>query len=95
MTRIRYDRYANKLVNKEPVLLGTELIQVTLDLGTLTYEIKTIDTNRIVATGDATSAAYLKMKVKKLLRQLGVNFNDEIRNTSKVKKLTLEDLASA
>lgn len=92
MTRIRYERYGDKLVNKEHIMLGKDLIQVTLDLVLYQYEIKTVDGGRIVATGNATSSAYLKMKVKKLLRELGVQFNDEIRNKGNTKKITVEDL---
>lgn len=92
MTRIRYVRYGNKLVNKELILLGADTLQVNLDLGTNTFSITNTVNGSVVAQGAASSAATLKMKVKKLLRSVGVKFDDEIRNRGQVKTLKLDGL---
>jgi hypothetical protein len=77
MTRIRYTNVEGVLISK-PVIAGTEVLTVFIDLNNLTMDIRSAN-NQTVTNGNAATVAKLKGMAKKELKSLGVIFNDEVR----------------
>lgn len=86
MTRIRYKNVNGELVSNE-ILCGNELNIIGLNTNELSYKIW--NNSGIVKTGTANSLQMLKRTAKLVLKELGANFNDEIR--SRDKKLELNE----
>jgi hypothetical protein len=79
-TRIRYVKNSEgNLVTKAPILVGGDLLTVTLVPSQLGYVITNANNGELVAQDDAISMQMLKIKVKKELRSRGAVFNDEVR----------------
>lgn len=79
-TRIRYVKNSDgNLVTKSPVLVGGDLLTVTLVPGELSYVITNANNGQLVTQDAAISMQMLKIKVKKELRSRGAVFNDEVR----------------
>ena len=79
-TRIRYVKNTDgNLVTKSPVLVGGDLLTVTLVPGELSYVITNANNGQLVTRDGAISMQMLKIKVKKELRSRGAVFNDEVR----------------
>ena len=79
-TRIRYVKDNNgNLVTKAPLLVGGDLLTVTLVPGELSYVITNANNGQLVTQDGAISMQMLKIKVKKELRSRGAVFNDEVR----------------
>lgn len=80
-TRIRYVKDASgNLVTKAPLLVGGDLLTVTLVPSDLSYVITNANNGQLVSQDAAVSMQMLKIKVKKELRSRGAVFNDEVRN---------------
>lgn len=86
MTRIRYKNVNGELVSNE-ILCGNELNIIGLNTNELSYKIW--NNRGVVKTGTANSLQMLKRTAKLVLKELGANFNDEIR--SRDKKLELNE----
>lgn len=84
-TRIRYvtDGTGN-LVTKAPLLVGGDLLTVTLIPEQKAYLITDASNGQLVTQDSAVSMQMLKIKVKKELRARGAVFNDEVRNRLEV-----------
>jgi hypothetical protein len=79
-TRIRYVKNSEgNLVTKTPVLVGGDLLTVTLLPSQLGYIITNANNGQLVTQDAAVSMQMLKIKVKKELRSRGAVFNDEVR----------------
>ena len=79
-TRIRYVKNSEgNLVTKAPILVGGDLVTVTLVPSQLGYVITNANNGELVAQDGAVSMQMLKIKVKKELRSRGAVFNDEVR----------------
>lgn len=79
-TRIRYVKNSEgNLVTKSPILVGGDLVTVTLVPSQLGYIITNANNGQLVAQDAAISMQMLKIKVKKELRSRGAVFNDEVR----------------
>ena len=89
MTRIRYNRNGNTLVSKNLMLLGPRPVTVILNTETLTMRIEYTDNSELVLVKRAPSLPTLKMKTKRLLRELGVQFDSEIRVRGNVQKVVV------
>lgn len=80
-TRIRYVKDSNgNLVTKSPLLVGGDLLTVTLVPTDLTYLITNATSGRLITKDSAISMQMLKIRVKKELRSRGAVFNDEVRS---------------
>jgi hypothetical protein len=86
MTRVRYKNVNGVLVSNE-ILMGTNLVRVELNPETLYYNIA--DAKTTYYNGNASNLQSLKRSAKQALKELGVNFKDEIR--AKHKKLELHE----
>lgn len=87
MTRIRYIKANNLLINKKPVLCNNRFVNVILNTHDMTYKI--IDANNsndTIIEGIQPSIQQLKRTVKQSLKSLGAVFFDEVRG----KKLIIE-----
>ena len=79
-TRIRYVKNSEgNLVTKSPLLVGGDLLTVTLVPSQLGYVITNANNGQLVTQDTAISMQMLKIKVKKELRSRGAVFNDEVR----------------
>lgn len=79
-TRIRYVKNSEgNLVTKSPILVGGDLLTVTLIPSKLDFIITNANNGQLVAQDVAISMQMLKIKVKKELRSRGAVFNDEVR----------------
>lgn len=79
-TRIRYVKDSNgNLVTKSPLLVGGDLLTVTLMPSSLGYAITNANNGQVVTSDTAVSMQMLKIKVKKELKSRGAVFNDEVR----------------
>ena len=79
-TRIRYVKNSEgNLVTKAPILVGGDLLTVTLVPSQIGYVITNANNGELVAQDAAISMQMLKIKVKKELRSRGAVFNDEVR----------------
>lgn len=79
-TRIRYVKNSEgNLVTKSPILVGGDLLTVTLVPSKLDFIITNANNGQLVAQDAAISMQMLKIKVKKELRSRGAVFNDEVR----------------
>lgn len=79
-TRIRYVKNSEgNLVTKSPILVGGDLVTITLVPSQLGYIITNANNGQLVAQDAAISMQMLKIKVKKELRSRGAVFNDEVR----------------
>jgi hypothetical protein len=79
-TRIRYVKNSEgNLVTKSPILVGGDLVTVTLVPSQLGYIITNANNGQLVAQDAAISMQMLKIKVKKELRSRGAVFSDEVR----------------
>jgi hypothetical protein len=89
MTRIRYRKNDNYLFSTKPVLVNNYFVSITIDLEKLSYTLSVSGENQTLPFESRTSKtlAGLKVKVKRTLRQMGANFNDEIRNRGSTEKL--------
>ena len=79
MVRISYIRKENGDKQSKPLLLDNELVTVNIDLGNRQFTVNSVNDGRILAEGKGSSESVLTMNAKKLLRNLGVNFEGEIR----------------
>ena len=82
-TRIRYVKDSEgKLISKSPVVVGGDLLVITITPDKLQYTITEANSGRVVCSNDAVSMQMLKISVKKELRSRGAVFNDEVRSRS-------------
>lgn len=80
-TRIRYVKDSSgNLVTKSPLLVGGDLLTVTLVPNELAYVITNANNGQLITQDSAVSMQMLKIKVKKELRSRGAVFNDEVRD---------------
>lgn len=89
MTRIRYTKGNNTLTSNGLMLLGTRPVIVQLNTEALTMKIMYADNSELVLLKRAPSLPTLKMKTKRILRELGVQFDNEIRVRGNVQKLVV------
>lgn len=83
MVRLRYTKNeSGNLVTKD-ILVGKDLVKVTLYTSEYRYEV-TSSTGETVSQGTAANFQELKKQAKLSLKELGVSFDDEVR-TSKFK----------
>jgi hypothetical protein len=84
-TRIRYTKQADgKLLSKEffPTTKHNN-VKVLLDPSKLSFEVVTLESNEVVASGSANDLAMLKKAAKESLKQLGIVFATESRDVQK------------
>lgn len=84
-TRIRYLKQENWLVSKENYLGKEHVIKVVVDLTTMNYKVLAVGegpdkTDKVLEQGAAKTLASVKKHVKAVLKALGVQFMDEVRN---------------
>lgn len=82
-SRIRYRKEGNKLISIEPIVSqkNEARYQVWIDLETKTYIIRNMLTMKKFEGGEGiNNLNVLKQKVKKHLKALGCQFDDERRN---------------
>ena len=80
-TRIRYVKDSSgNFVTKSPLLVGGDLLTVTLVPNELAYVITNANNGQLITQDSAVSMQMLKIKVKKELRSRGAVFNDEVRD---------------
>ncbi len=80
ITRIRYVKDSSgNLVTKSPILVGGDLLTVTLVPDKLEYVITNANNGQLVSANSAISMQMLKINVKRDLRSRGAVFNDEVR----------------
>ena len=77
-TRIRYKKNDSMLTSK-PMLAGNDMVVVNLMPVDNKYVIVTLEDGRILASGEGKSANILKIRAKQALRDLGVQFADDVR----------------
>jgi len=87
MVRIRYIKsaFTNTLVASKSVLCGNKVVFININTDNLIYDIST--TSETLAKGQGKSLNDTKKLVKRDLKLLGANFNSEIRNKGKTRKL--------
>lgn len=79
MKRVRYTRTESGTLVSKPLIGTKDLYTVTIIPSTLTYII--VDGNgALLFHGTETTLPRVKARVKNILKVLGVNFYDEIRN---------------
>ena len=80
ITRIRYVKDSSgNLVTKSPILVGGDLLTVTLVPDKLEYVITNANNGQLVSANSAISMQMLKINVKRDHRSRGAVFNDEVR----------------
>lgn len=80
MTRIIYlKKEDGTLTNKYPMLLGTNFIKVVIDPSNLITAIYD-QSDEVLGHFTSTNLLALKMRTKRELRSLGVQFTDEVRH---------------
>lgn len=87
MTRIRYIKANNLLINTKPILCNNKFVNIVLNTTDMTYRI--VDANNekdTIAEGVQPSIHQLKRKVKESLKSIGAVFFDEVRG----KKFVIE-----
>ena len=87
MIRIRYKKQAGFLITNKCILLNNQWVNVVIYPDDFKYVIEPTDSQHYIAKGKGTSLASAKMKVKRVLRELGANFQDEIRVRGSTEKL--------
>jgi hypothetical protein len=80
-TRIRYAFSGEHGVHKSTrnFQVGTQSLNVRLNLDVLTYSIVDENTNDLIQTGGENSEPLLKKSAKHALQSLGVSFENELR----------------
>lgn len=78
MVRLSYKKTEFGKESK-PVLLGNELVFVRINLQTKVFQIVSVNTGDAVLQGEAASDAALTTAAKKILKDAGVKFDDEVR----------------
>jgi hypothetical protein len=86
VTRIKYKKVGSNLIS-QPILCNTEFLHATIFCDSLTYVIYSDAVD--MARGSCESLSSVKRKVKCLLKELGANFNDEIRAIGKTEKFEI------
>lgn len=88
MTRLTYLKLnAHLLVVDRLVLCGTKPVCIVINSDTLIYRIQDTDNGDVLASGTGASLTDAKVKVKRLLKELGATFYDEVRNRGQFEKL--------
>ena len=94
-TRIRYKTEGTKLISKSIFNTNDTGVRVVLDTETLKFTIVDVLTNEVLLTGgNTTNLAVLKIQVKNVLKDLGVEFNTETRKTVSGSKVILSSVAA-
>ena len=88
MTRIRYFKEGNSVLYSKPMLAGNKHVTVHLFLDKNMYNIVSVDNPNDIISGTAVSTLLLKKAAKESLKQLGANFEDEIRTKHQLENLT-------
>lgn len=78
-TRIRYQTVNGLLTLKKPLLAGSDLLLVVVDSKNLEAVITSVNTHEVKAGVKGRNLNELKKNVKKEFKNLGVQFNDEVR----------------
>jgi hypothetical protein len=91
VTRLYYHRsYLQPgVLLSDYVMVGTHFHYVSITPASLTFEvIKVTENSTIVSVyqGNAKTLNGVKRKAKKVLKELGANFKDEIRNSGKTER---------
>lgn len=90
-TRIRYLKTAQGVLQSRRYFMtgANQEVYVQLDLNAKTYRILESASGVEVASGSGTiNISVLKIKAKRMLLELGVNFSDEKRNREKNSETT-------
>lgn len=90
MTRIRYNKNEQGLLVSAPILAGTQLVQVELDVQNTRFRVLDATSGQPLHDETASSEQTLKIAAKRQLRSMGASFNDEVRNKQVV--ILLESL---
>ena len=85
MVRIRYKPLSDGSYISNPILVGHDIIHVVLNEATLHYSIRRMDGSYIVKDESCVSSQMLRIQAKKMLKELGASFDDEIRKPFEVK----------
>ena len=78
-TRLRYQTVNGLLTLKKPLLAGSDLLLVVVDPKNLEAVITSVNTHEVKAGVKGRNLNELKKNVKKEFKNLGVQFNDEVR----------------
>lgn len=89
MTRIRYEQKDIYLYSTKLILVGTTFMSVTINTTSFEYFISSPGVNESIVQkiGKGSSLISTKIKVKRVLKELGANFQDEIRVRGNTEKL--------
>ncbi len=82
MTRLKYIKHPNGIFTSGPFLVKNQIIMLRVSSPALKYEIQ-LDNGDSIKIGYANSLVLVKRKAKLALKELGVFFEDEIRNNGK------------
>lgn len=84
MTRLTFKNLdENTLTNSKRLLFPDGFIYFTLDIKNLTYNILNVKGNKVLKSGGEKTLGNCKKSIKNTLKELGVTFNDDIRNHMK------------
>ncbi len=82
MTRIRYKKEGSVYTSTKAILAGSEMVVVNIIPSQETFTIATLEDGRVLTSGKAKNFVQLKIKAKKALKDMGVQFSDETRDRS-------------
>lgn len=86
-TRIKYISRGKTLVTSNPILCGTSLYVVTINVDETEARLEEVGGNNQVYIAKAVTLSGLKKHIKQLLKNLGATFGQEIRNKGETRKL--------
>lgn len=85
MVRIRYRKFTgNSFLTSQPLVATNELVEAQLEERFLRYRVVSCETGKTLSSGQSASNQMLRKDVKKVLRNMGVLFGDEVRKRAKV-----------
>ena len=88
MIRIKYEKDGNTLIS-EPMLANKVFVYIQINTDSLIYAIKNASTHVIIHKGGEPTLNETKAKVKQCLKDMGAQFDDEIRISHKTDKFKL------
>lgn len=90
MTRIRYFNIGTKIVSSNPIVCGTKVYTIEIDINKTEASIREHGNNRNSHHLQASTLTGLKKRIRNTLIQLGAKFTDEIRNSRQTKRVTVK-----
>ena len=78
-TRVKY-KESNGILRTKEFLVGKDMLVGSINIDEKTFNIVSVATNTVVASGNATTLATLKKLLKTALITQGAVFDGEVRN---------------